>query len=192
MWARGWPPAKSCGPSRRTTRSAGGVRSHPSGATSNTAARPGAAEWKPCGRWGAACRWVLDGRNVRSRCDRIKCKGHYGSSGSGLPPPPAFGAIIMGICTRAPREAGQRCAARRAPVAATLADLDERVLRAEGARHDAEAGLVADRLDHEDGVGILELDAGGVAAGLEGAPDVVTERALDGRGVDAALQAAAL
>src|SRR5213078_1456623 len=36
------------------------------------------------------------------------------------------------------------------------------------------------------------FDAGGVAAGLEGAPDMVAERALDGGGVETALQAAAL
>src|SRR5204862_624533 len=77
-------------------------------------------------------------------------------------------------------------------VSASSADLDERVLRAERAREDAETSFVADGLDHQDGVRVLELDPRGVAARLEGAPDVVAERALDGGRVEAALEAAAL
>src|SRR5947199_10072340 len=73
-----------------------------------------------------------------------------------------------------------------------LADLDERVLRAQRAGDDGDSGLVADRLYDQDGVRVLELDARGVAAGFEGAPDVVAERALDGGRVETALESAAL
>src|SRR5437588_13022436 len=75
---------------------------------------------------------------------------------------------------------------------APLADLDERVLRAQRARDDGDSGLVADRLYDQDGVRLLELDARGVAAGFEGAADVVSERAPAGGRVEAALEAAAL
>src|SRR5262245_47245094 len=47
-----------------------------------------------------------------------------------------------------------------------LADLDERVLRAERARHDADPRFVADCLYDEDGVGVVEVDAWGVAFGF--------------------------
>src|SRR2546422_10265999 len=73
-----------------------------------------------------------------------------------------------------------------------LTYLHERVLRAESARNQSEPRLLADRLDHQDGVRVLERDARGVAAGLEGAPDVVSQRALDGGRVEAALESAAL
>src|SRR5256884_9451002 len=75
---------------------------------------------------------------------------------------------------------------------APLADLDERVLRAQRARDDGDSGLVADRLYDQDGVRVLELDARGVAAGFEGAPDVAAERAPDGGRVETAPQSAAL
>src|SRR5262249_40089034 len=75
---------------------------------------------------------------------------------------------------------------------ASLTDLDEPVPRAQGARHDTEPGLLADRLDDEDGVRVLELDARGVTPRFQRAPDVVAERTLDGGRVEAALQTTAL
>src|SRR5882724_5722452 len=75
---------------------------------------------------------------------------------------------------------------------ALLPDPDEGVIAAERAAEDAEAGLFAEGLDHQDVVGVVEVDPWLGAAGLEPSPDGIRDLALEGGRVELALEAAPL
>src|SRR5439155_1272701 len=73
-----------------------------------------------------------------------------------------------------------------------LADLDERVVAAQRAAEHGEPGLLADRLDHENAVGVREIDPGSRAPALEGSPDRLGHLALERWRVELAFETPAL
>src|SRR5207249_382223 len=72
------------------------------------------------------------------------------------------------------------------------ADLDERVVTAQRAAEHGEPGLLADRLDHENAVGVREIDPGSRAPALEGSPDRLGHLALERWRVELAFETPAL